>query len=67
MGVVVLPEGANLNEELIRQGHAWVYPQYCKQDFCSDWQGLEEEAREDRAGLWFSDNVVAPWEWRKVK
>ena len=67
VAVVLLPEGANLNEELIKQGHAWVYDRYCKEAFCSDWKQLEQEAKENKEGLWFSRSPVPPWDWRKWK
>lgn len=54
-----------LNYELIRQGHAWVYPMYCKARFCREWNHAEEEARKTRTGLWDSATPTPPWDWRK--
>ncbi len=60
-------DGSELNAELLRRGHAWVYrryagnPQYCE---------LEAAAREARLGLWGLSEPgerVAPWEWRQRK
>lgn len=53
-----------LNSELVRTGHAWVYTQYCKKDFCQQWKQLENNARTGRHGLW-AQQAVAPWIWRK--
>ena len=57
----------SLNEELLRNGFAWVYTRYCRRDFCSRWRKLEEEARELRLGLWADKNSIAPWRYRHFK
>ena len=62
-GIVSLPDGKVAQEELLKSGLVWVYPQYCKP--CTQWKRLESRAREERRGLWQSRNLVAPWEWRK--
>ena len=54
-----------VNEELIRQGIAWVFTRYCDRPICQGWKGLEEEARKAKRGLWSMGNPVAPWEFRK--
>jgi micrococcal nuclease len=54
-----------VNEELIRQGLAWVYTRYCNRPICQEWKKLEAEAREKRRGLWSMPNPVAPWEFRR--
>jgi endonuclease YncB( thermonuclease family) len=64
---IVKEGGQCINEELVRAGYAWVYPQYCKRVECGKWKGLEEQAREKRLGLWKDKNPMAPWEWRKKK
>ncbi|WP_045221522.1 thermonuclease family protein [Desulfonatronum thioautotrophicum] len=66
VAVVILPDGRNLNEELVRAGYAWVYPQYCKEvPLCIGWAVLQQEAREARRGLWMDRDPVPPWEWRR--
>lgn len=55
-----------VQESLVRAGLAWVYPQYCKIALCEEWKQLEAQAREDKAGLWKSENSIAPWEWRRM-
>jgi micrococcal nuclease len=62
---VILVDGKNLNEELIRAGLAWVYPQYCKATFCREWYRLEEAARKAKIGLWSHPDAVPPWEYRR--
>lgn len=59
--------GVSLNGELIRNGYAWVYDSYCKKEFCSDWKGLEAQARANRSGLWVESGAQAPWDWRRER
>ena len=61
---LVYVDGQSLNELLIRNGYAWVYQKYCKDSFCSDWSRLEEQARNQRKGMWQDPHIVPPWEWR---
>ena len=56
-----------LNEELIRNGFAWVYKKYCPDPFCNNWIQLEQEARGKKLGLWIYDNPIPPWDFRKSK
>jgi len=60
-------DGKNVNREMIAAGLAWVYPQYCTQDFCEDWREAEAEAKEERRGLWAHPRPVPPWEWRRER
>ena len=60
-----LPDGRLLNEELVRAGHAWVYRRYCLQPFCLSWQGMEQEARNAKRGLWAGADPQPPWLWRQ--
>lgn len=57
----------NVNEELIRQGAAWVYGRYCRESICREWKKLETRARSEQQGLWSGKNVIAPWKWRRSK
>jgi micrococcal nuclease len=56
----------NVNETMLRQGHAWAFRRYMKDPkFCD----LEDEARAKKLGLWaqpVSDWVYPP-EWRFLK
>jgi micrococcal nuclease len=54
-----------VNEELIRQGLAWVDVQYCKRPVCKDWEALQLAAQEEGRGLWADLHPVAPWEFRR--
>ncbi len=40
-----------LNEELIKNGFAWVYPKYCKKSFRKKWEKLQKEAKRKKLGL----------------
>jgi hypothetical protein len=60
-------DGQNLNELIIKNCYAWVYRQYCKESFCSDWIRLEGVARQQKKGIWSSPVVIPPWEWRAAQ
>jgi len=62
IGEVFLPDGRSINRELIKEGFAWWYRQYSKDNSLGI---LEEEARRAKRGLWVEPNPVPPWEFRK--
>jgi micrococcal nuclease len=69
VAVVWLVDGdkrINVNETMLRKGHAWAYRRYMKDPkFCD----IEQEARSKKLGLWaqpVSDWVYPP-EWRFLK
>jgi endonuclease YncB( thermonuclease family) len=43
--VFVRVNGISLNEELIREGFAWVYTRYCNRPICEEWKRLQEKAQ----------------------
>jgi endonuclease YncB( thermonuclease family) len=55
-----------INEEMVRQGYAWVYREYA-----ADPKLLraEIEARKEKRGLWSdeSEKRIPPWKWRELK
>ena len=59
---VLLPDGMNLNQELVKQGWCWWYRKYAPGDTVL--AGLEKDARDGRTGLWADPQPVPPWEWR---
>ncbi len=65
VAVVYLPDGRILNEEVIRNGHGWVYRDFCKESYCRDWIAVEQQAKNERIGLWAQKNPTAPWKWRR--
>ena len=60
---VFLPDGVNLDQELVKQGWCWWYRKYAPGDTVLE--GLEKDARDGREGLWADPQPVPPWEWRK--
>jgi endonuclease YncB( thermonuclease family) len=68
LAVILMPDGKSLNEHLVREGLAWVFPQYCEdEEICAPLRKLEQEARSGKRWLWQLKNPTPPWEWRKKK
>ncbi len=63
IGELILLDGMNLNQELVKQGWCWWYRQLCAGRYGA--RSLEKDARERRKGLWADPQPVPPWEWRK--
>lgn len=60
-------KGLDVEAELLKQGWAWVYRDYCKDTVCKEYRKLEDNARLKKAGLWSNPYPTAPWEWRKTR
>ncbi len=54
----------DVNAEMVRQGHAWVYRKYAKDP---ELFAAERAAREARRGLWALPEQIPPWEWRRAR
>ena len=54
-----------VNEELVRQGLARVFTQYCHRAICEWWEHMEAEARAARRRLWCMPNAIPRWEFRR--
>ena len=56
-------DGRDINRELVREGHAWVFRRWLRDETLL---GDEAHARAARAGLWGlpESDRVPPWEWR---
>lgn len=54
----------DVRSELGRQGMAWVYRKYAKDESLFD---LEQEAQDESRRLWSLPELqrVPPWEWRR--
>ena len=65
VAVVYLSDGRILNEELLRQGQAWLYTAYCADPRCLAWKALERTARAEKKGLWQDASPEPPWHWRE--
>lgn len=61
---VILPDGTNLNKELVKNGLAWHFKKYSNN---KEYAQLETEARNKKIGLWVESNPTPPWIWRKPK
>ena len=61
---IILSDGRNVEEKLVRLGFAWHYKKYSSDIRLAT---LEQEARESQRGLWATLNPVPPWDWRSGK
>jgi endonuclease YncB( thermonuclease family) len=59
---VLLLDGRNVEEELIKEGLAWARPETAGGRRLGE---IEELARAERKGLWSEPNPVPPWKWRQ--
>lgn len=64
LGIVILPDGTELNLLLLQNGLAWHYKAFDKSKIYAD---AEVRARQQKHGLWAGKKTVAPWEYRKEK
>ena len=65
---LVSVKGNVVNEQLVRDGHAWAYERYLPDWLRARYKGFERTARDSGAGLWGVDaKPVPPWEWRHRK
>lgn len=66
VGMVYLGETC-INEEIIKNGFAWVYDRYCKKPTCQTWTNLQAEAKSNGIGLWSHPDPIPPWDFRRQK
>lgn len=59
---IILNNGINVNKELVRNGLAWHFKKYSKDN---DYSEIEINARNNQIGIWSESNPIAPWDWRK--
>ncbi|MGX5920859.1 thermonuclease family protein, partial [Escherichia coli] len=64
LGQVYAPDGMNVNQFMVRAGAAWVYEQYNTDPVLPV---MQEEARQQKRGLWADSAPVPPWVWRSRK
>ncbi|MBV6434029.1 MAG: Thermonuclease [Bryobacteraceae bacterium] len=62
---VILPDGRNLNHEIVRAGLAWWFRKYAPWD--EDLSRLESEARTDKRGIWSEPGPMSPWTFRLMR
>jgi endonuclease YncB( thermonuclease family) len=58
-------DGVDINAELVRRGHVWVYRRHVKDKSLYD---LEEAARDKKLGIWAlpESDREPPWRWRRA-
>ena len=61
IGWCYFADESDLNDWVVRQGHALAYRKYSEK-----YIGAEEEAEQARRGIW-AGTFVPPWDWRKGK
>ncbi len=62
---IVKVNGNDVSLDLLHQGLAWVYPQYCRRDKpCRRYWAIARKARKGKVGLWNTSKSIAPWKWR---
>lgn len=59
-----LEDGRELSYEMIKAGFAWHFLKYSHDAVFNQ---LEQQARLNKAGLWFDPHPIAPWDYRKQK
>jgi endonuclease YncB( thermonuclease family) len=62
IGVVMLADGTNLNQDLVKQGLAWWSDKYAPND--ATLKQLHANAKSQKIGLWSAPNPVPPWIFR---
>lgn len=58
---VLWVDGANVNEELLKNGLAWQY----KYNNSAQYKIFENNARKKKLNIWSMSNPTAPWDFRK--
>ena len=60
---VLIVDGRDVNEEMVRAGHAWWFRRYAPSD--ERLQKAEHQARAAHRGLWAYPHPEAPWDYRR--
>jgi micrococcal nuclease len=62
---IFLPDGRNVNQEMVRAGYAWWFRKYAPND--GTLANMESEARKAKRSLWADPHAVPPWEYRRMR
>lgn len=57
---IIRYKGQDINAQIVLNGYAWAYVKYS-----IIYVDQEKLARENKRGLWQSNDPTPPWEWRK--
>jgi micrococcal nuclease len=60
----VIVDGRDLSEEMLKAGLAWHFVRYSSDGRL---HALEQQARQQRAGLWADRSSIPPWEFRRER
>ena len=60
----IIIDNIDINAEMLKTGLAWHYKQYDKNP---EYARLEQEAKQNRRGLWIEKNPIPPCIYRKTK
>lgn len=66
----ILVRGVDANLQLVKEGMAWHYKKYQKEQSPADrvvYARAEDFARSKRLGLWIDPSPIPPWEFRAIK
>ena len=66
----ILVDGHDINLLMIKDGFAWWYRYYRKQQSLEDqvlYEKAETYSKSLKLGLWKSENPLNPYEWRKLE
>jgi len=69
VGIVTIDD-KDINQQLVAEGHAWVYRQYLKNlplGKPEAYAEAEQQAKINKSGLWADKEPIPPWEWRRKK
>lgn len=61
---VFLPNKQNIGQEMVKNGYAWHFVKYSKDEQLAKNQIF---AKKNKLGLWYDENPTPPWEYRKMK
>lgn len=61
---VLLADGRNVNQELVKAGWCWWYREYAPKELAL--KQAEQEAKEAKRGLWSDPDPVPPWLYRRL-
>ena len=64
VGEVLLPDGRDLSQELLRAGLAWWYRAHSRSKIL---RVLEADARAAKRGLWSESDPTPPWTYRHLQ
>lgn len=62
---IILLDGRNLGNELVRNGACWWFRRYAPDD--KNLKEAETQAKSERRGLWADSNPIPPWIWRQQR